>query len=108
MAKAKTNETYIVQASLTIITYDHKNMFIVQATGEERLFVKPEVSKTARSLATSSSDSFPSRNERWKEPPPFTDPGFLNGSVIETFFLQIKAVFTLAKCLPWLLGRRDK
>ncbi len=30
-AKAKTNETFIVQASLTIITYDHKNMFIVQA-----------------------------------------------------------------------------
>jgi hypothetical protein len=32
-AKAKTNETFIVQASLTIIPYDHKNMFIVQATG---------------------------------------------------------------------------
>jgi hypothetical protein len=32
-AKAKTNETFIVQASLTIITYDHQNMFIVQATG---------------------------------------------------------------------------
>jgi hypothetical protein len=32
-AKVKTNETFIVQASLTIITYDHKNMFIVQATG---------------------------------------------------------------------------
>ncbi len=31
-AKAKTNETLIVQASLTIITYDHQNMFIVQAT----------------------------------------------------------------------------
>ena len=31
-AKAKTNETFIVQASLTIVTYDHKNMFIVQAT----------------------------------------------------------------------------
>ncbi len=33
MAKAKTNETFIVQASLTIVTYDHKNMFIEQATG---------------------------------------------------------------------------
>ncbi len=33
-AKAKTNETFIVQASLTIITYDRKNMFIVQATEE--------------------------------------------------------------------------
>jgi hypothetical protein len=31
-AKAKTNETFIVQASLTIVTYDRKNMFIVQAT----------------------------------------------------------------------------
>ncbi len=27
------NETFIVQASLTIITYDRKNMFIIQATG---------------------------------------------------------------------------
>jgi len=32
-AKAKTNETFIVQASLTIVTYDRQNMFIVQATG---------------------------------------------------------------------------
>ncbi len=32
-AKAKTNETFIVQASLTIITYDRQNMFIVQAPG---------------------------------------------------------------------------
>jgi hypothetical protein len=32
-AKAKTNETFIVQVSLTIVTYDCKNMFIVQATG---------------------------------------------------------------------------
>jgi hypothetical protein len=32
-AKAKTNETFIVQATLTIITYDSQNMFIVQATG---------------------------------------------------------------------------
>jgi hypothetical protein len=32
-AKSKTNETFIVQVSLTIVTYDHKNMFIVQATG---------------------------------------------------------------------------
>jgi hypothetical protein len=31
-AKAKTNETFIVQASLTIVTYNHKNMFIAQAT----------------------------------------------------------------------------
>ncbi len=33
-AKAKTNDTFLVQASLTIITYDRKNMFIVQATGK--------------------------------------------------------------------------
>jgi hypothetical protein len=33
-AKAKTNEKFIVQASLTIVTNDHKNMFILQATGE--------------------------------------------------------------------------
>jgi hypothetical protein len=32
-AEAKTNETFIVQASLTIGTSDRKNMFIVQATG---------------------------------------------------------------------------
>ncbi len=32
-AKAKTNETFIIQVSLTIINYDCKNMFIVQATG---------------------------------------------------------------------------
>jgi hypothetical protein len=32
-AKAKTNETFIVQASLKIISYDHQNIFIVQATG---------------------------------------------------------------------------
>jgi hypothetical protein len=31
-AKAKTNETFRVQPSLTIVTYNHKNMFIVQAT----------------------------------------------------------------------------
>jgi hypothetical protein len=33
-AKAKTNDTFIVQASSTIVTYDHQNMFIVQATGQ--------------------------------------------------------------------------
>jgi hypothetical protein len=32
-AKAKTNETFIVQASLAIFTYHSKNMFIVQAVG---------------------------------------------------------------------------
>jgi hypothetical protein len=33
-AKAKTNETFIVQVPLMIITYDRKYMFIVQATGK--------------------------------------------------------------------------
>ncbi len=37
-AKAKTNETFIVQASLTIISYDRKNMLIVQAT-DIRLYI---------------------------------------------------------------------
>ncbi len=32
-AKAKSYETFIVQAILMIITYNHQNMFIVQATG---------------------------------------------------------------------------
>ncbi len=31
-AKARANETFIVQASLTIVTYDCQNIFIVQAT----------------------------------------------------------------------------
>jgi hypothetical protein len=33
-AKASTNETFIVQASLTIIAYDCPNIFIVQTTGK--------------------------------------------------------------------------
>jgi len=32
-AKAKTNETFIIQTSLTIVTYNRQNMFILQATG---------------------------------------------------------------------------
>ncbi len=32
-AKARANETFIVQASLTIVTSDCQNIFIVQATG---------------------------------------------------------------------------
>jgi hypothetical protein len=32
-AKAKTNETLIVQVSVMIGTYNRQNMFIVQATG---------------------------------------------------------------------------
>jgi hypothetical protein len=40
-AKAKSNERFIVQASLTIITYYHQNIFIVQATGFDfiKLFI---------------------------------------------------------------------
>jgi hypothetical protein len=33
-AKAKTKETFIVQASLTIVTYDHQNILIALATGD--------------------------------------------------------------------------
>ncbi len=33
-AKLRAYETYIVQASITIVTYDHQNTFIVQATGD--------------------------------------------------------------------------
>jgi hypothetical protein len=33
-AKAKNIETFIVLASLTIVTYDRINMFIVQATAD--------------------------------------------------------------------------
>ena len=32
-ATARANKTFIVQASLMIITYDRQNIFIVQATG---------------------------------------------------------------------------
>ena len=39
-AEAKTNETFIVQASLTIITYDRKKMFIVQDWISRRLFMR--------------------------------------------------------------------
>ncbi len=35
-AKAKANETFIVQVSLMIVTYACKNMFIVQATGRKK------------------------------------------------------------------------
>ncbi len=40
-SKAKTKETFIVQGSLTIVTYDHKNMFIVQHTGQMRNYICP-------------------------------------------------------------------
>ncbi len=40
-AKAKTNETFIVQVSLTIITYDRQNMFIVQATDPSDIEMVP-------------------------------------------------------------------
>ncbi len=34
MAKARANKTFIVQALHMIVTYDHQNIFTVQATGE--------------------------------------------------------------------------
>ncbi len=36
-AKARANETFIVQASLTIVTYDRKNIFKAQATDDAYL-----------------------------------------------------------------------
>jgi hypothetical protein len=38
-AKAKTKETFIVQASLTIITYDSQNIFIVQGVSPFQAFL---------------------------------------------------------------------
>jgi hypothetical protein len=35
-AMDRTNKTFTVKASLTIVTYDHQNFFIVQPTGSER------------------------------------------------------------------------
>jgi hypothetical protein len=37
-AKAGANKTIVAQASLTIITYNRQNIFIVQATEAVRLF----------------------------------------------------------------------
>jgi hypothetical protein len=39
-AKAKANETFIVQVSLMIITYDRQNMFIVQALERLKLLAR--------------------------------------------------------------------
>jgi hypothetical protein len=50
-AKAKTNETFIVQASLMIFTYDRKNMFIVQATVHQHHQLQQQ-KKTALKLIT--------------------------------------------------------
>jgi hypothetical protein len=35
-AKAMANKTFIVQASLTIVTNNHQNIFIVQAIGHKQ------------------------------------------------------------------------
>jgi hypothetical protein len=35
-AKARANEAFIVKTSLTIVTYDRQNIFIVQATDHHR------------------------------------------------------------------------
>jgi hypothetical protein len=37
-AKAGANKTIVAQASLTIVSYDHQNMFKVQSTEAIRLF----------------------------------------------------------------------
>jgi hypothetical protein len=36
-AKARANETFIVQAPLTIVTYNHQNIFKVHATGSAKM-----------------------------------------------------------------------
>jgi hypothetical protein len=36
-SKAKTSETFMVQVSLTIVTNDRQNMFVVQAAGHHLL-----------------------------------------------------------------------
>ncbi len=38
-AKARANETFIVQVPLTIVTYDQQNIFIVLATSSEKMQV---------------------------------------------------------------------
>ncbi len=42
-AKAKTNETFIVQASFMIVPYDRQNIFIAQATGVKRRQLSADV-----------------------------------------------------------------
>jgi hypothetical protein len=42
-AKAKTNETFIVQPSLMILTYNHQNKFIVQATDVSAFLIEQHV-----------------------------------------------------------------
>jgi len=37
LAKARPNKTFIVQALLSIISYNHQNIFIVQATDQSTL-----------------------------------------------------------------------
>jgi hypothetical protein len=49
-AKVRANKTFIVQASFTIITYDHQNIFIVEAT----VRVKPIIFFTVLLFAPSS------------------------------------------------------
>jgi hypothetical protein len=34
LAKAGANNTFIVEASLTIVTYDHQKNFLIQPTGQ--------------------------------------------------------------------------
>ncbi len=41
VAKAKANKTFRAQASLTIVTYNHNNIFIVLPTGLLRLDLDP-------------------------------------------------------------------
>ncbi len=61
-AKAKTNETFIVQVSLMIVTYDHQNMFIVQATALA-YFVFSSATKKKQVLLTPTSEREKEREE---------------------------------------------
>ncbi len=47
-AMARDNRTFIVQASLTTVTYDRQNIFIAQATGvnEKKLFFSSSLKNT--------------------------------------------------------------
>ncbi len=42
-AKARANKTFIVQASLTIITYNHQKIFTVQARKKEKLQIVKKI-----------------------------------------------------------------
>jgi hypothetical protein len=58
-AKAKTNETFIVQVSLTIVTNDHQNMFIVQASGCYRSHIEDDLFRIHKTILSHSPGANP-------------------------------------------------